>query len=382
MSADGLFIGLMSGTSMDGIDAVLTQIDSGRLRLLCTQSLPLASSLQARARSAARGDNDDLDAVAQLDRDFGHAFADATRDLLRRAGLAAGDIVAIGSPGQTLRHRVDDGEHGRFTVQVGDPSLIAEVTGITTVADFRRRDMAAGGEGAPLVPLFHAAQFGVAGERRAVVNIGGIANATLIDGTEVGAGFDCGPGNTLLDAWIRRHRGESYDAAGAWSAENAADEALLGRLLEAPYFSRRGPRSTGPELFNLGWLDRHLLGNETPGVVQATLAELTARAVVGSIETADFAPQAVYVCGGGARNIDLMRRLQRLVDPRGVRLATTDTLGIAAQWVEASAFAWLASRTLSGLAGNAPVVTGARGSRVLGGIYPAGEAPVAWGRHQ
>lgn len=372
MTADGLFIGLMSGTSMDGIDAVLVEISAGHAAVKHQHSRPYSPELRQSAEELARGVRDDLHTLALLDRKIGLEFAIAVRELLDHSETIAGEVSAIGSHGQTVRHHPATSEEQRYSVQIGDPASIAEGTGITTVADFRRRDIAAGGEGAPLVPLFHAAQFARAGECRAIVNIGGIANATLLQGSEVAAGFDCGPGNTLLDGWVRRHRGDAFDANGAWSAEHAVIEPLLERLLGDHFFTRGGPRSTGPEHFSLAWLDARLTGDENPGDVQATLAELTARGIVASLS--DLVPRAdaVFVCGGGARNTDLMRRLHQRLADTGIHLGTTDELGLAPEWVEAAAFAWLASRALAGLPGNAPAVTGARGPRILGAIHPGG----------
>lgn len=374
MAKQGLFVGLMSGTSVDAIDAALVHIAGAATELVATHSEPFPPELADWTRRVAAGNGDDLDSIARLDRALGARFADATMALLERQRTAAKDVIAIGSHGQTVRHRPGGAPAERYSVQLGDPSTIAENTGITTVADFRRRDIAAGGEGAPLVPAFHAARFGAGSSRRAIVNIGGIANATLLDGTTVLAGFDCGPGNTLLDAWTREHRGVDFDADGAWSAEHAVDSALLRRLLDDPYLQRHGPRSTGPEHFNLAWLRGHLAGERPPGAVQATLCEFTASCIAASLREARPGPDAVFVCGGGARNTDLMRRLHRHLDAQGARLGTTDELGLAAEWVEACAFAWLAQRTIAGLAGNAPTATGAAGPRVLGGIYPASVA--------
>lgn len=368
--ASGLFIGLMSGTSVDAIDAVLVRIDAGRVELLHQASGSIPGALRESILHIARAEQDALDRVARADRELARAFARTVLDLLADSAFSAADIAAIGSHGQTVRHRPHADPERRYTVQIGDPATITERTGITTVADFRRRDIAARGEGAPLAPLFHAAQFGRAGQRRAIVNIGGIANATLLKGLAVEGGFDCGPGNTLLDGWVSAHRGEPFDRNGAWAAEHAVDARLLERLLADDYFARRGPRSTGPERFNRPWLDALRRGGEPPGVVQATLAEFTAAAIARSLEGADI--DAIFVSGGGARNTDLMRRLHARTNPRGIRLGTSDELGLAAEWVEACAFAWLAWRTLAGLPGNAPPVTGAAGARVLGAIYPAG----------
>jgi anhydro-N-acetylmuramic acid kinase len=249
-------------------------------------------------------------------------------------------------------------------VQIGDPNTIAECTGITTVADFRRRDIAAGGEGAPLAPAFHAATFGRAGSNRAIVNIGGIANVSLLEGTELCKGFDTGPGNTLLDHWISREHGKPYDDEGNWAAEGKVNTALLQKLLLHPYLAMSGPRSTGKEIFNLAWLDSLL--TELP----STLAEFTAESIIHGLKENGLTLNEVYVCGGGAHNTDLMRRLyQKLGD---TTLDTTMAIGMNPDCVEAAAFAWLAQQTLEGLAGNAPVVTGALGPRVLGGIFPGG----------
>lgn len=374
MSADGLYIGLMSGTSVNAVDAVLVAWDGGRPRLLQAHSHAIPGELRERAFALARGQDESIHALCTLDRDIADLFADSALALLARAGLEPAAISAIGSHGQTLRHRPPAPGTTAYTLQVGDPNTIAERTGITTVADFRRRDLAAGGEAAPLVPPFHAELFGAPARRRAIVNIGGIANATILDGRRAVAGFDSGPGNTLLDAWIQRCRGLSMDRDGAWAAAHPVDEALLQALLADPWFHRRGPRSTGPELFNLRWLQSHLPPAMEAGRVQATLAELSARAIAVSLD--DLPLDGVWVCGGGACNGDLMQRLRRLLADRECPLASTATLGIDPQWVEAAAFAWLARRRLQGLPGNVPAVTGARGERVLGGVFagPASDA--------
>ncbi|WOJ93018.1 anhydro-N-acetylmuramic acid kinase [Congregibacter variabilis] len=371
MAPHGLFIGLMSGTSMDGIDAVLVEVAQGQTLLKDTHTQNYDPALRDQLAALAAGTGDSVHALATLDRTVGIEFAKATNTLLSKSKQKPTDITAIGSHGQTVRHHPQGPTESRYSLQIGDPASIAELTGITTVADFRRRDIAAGGQGAPLVPLFHASQFGIQGQCRAIVNIGGISNATLLDGSGVLAGFDCGPGNTLLDAWIRRNTGDAFDADGAWSAEHQADPGLLERLTQDPYFTRSGPRSTGPELFNLQWLDAQLGSDLHPGVVQATLAELTTFAIADSLRRCEQQPEALFVCGGGARNTDLMRRLHTRLDTMHIRLGTSDELGLAAEWVEACAFAWLANRTLSGQPGNAERVTGAAGPRVLGAIHPA-----------
>jgi len=367
----GLFVGLMSGTSVDAIDAVLVELQQGSAQQLGSHTRPITPAMREQIFAVSRGENDTVDALCRLDQELGEAFASATLELLSTCGVKASEITAIGSHGQTVRHRPHPATGPRYTLQIGDANVIAERTGICTVADFRRRDVAAGGEGAPLVPPFHADVFGRTGQRRAIVNIGGIANVTVLDGHRVIAGFDCGPGNTLLDAWVHKHRGTSFDAHGAWAGEHTADTALLSALMQDAYFHRSGPRSTGPEHFNLAWLEHQLPDGMNPGDVQATLAELTVHTIVESLGGYEM-PEALFVCGGGARNTDLMRRLHTRIQDAQVRLATTDEQGIDAEWVEASAFAWLAKRTLDHLAGNEPVVTGASGARVLGGVYAGG----------
>ncbi|WP_116368897.1 anhydro-N-acetylmuramic acid kinase [Parahaliea mediterranea] len=375
---DPLFIGLMSGTSVDGIDCALTRITPAGVELLATCEHPIADDTRRRITAISqRGDNE-IERMGALDRELGELFASATLALLEQSGHRAEDIRAIGSHGQTIRHLPPSvhrpPEYG-FTLQIGDPNTIAERTGITTVADFRRRDIATGGEGAPLAPAFHAAAFAAQGLSRVILNIGGIANASLLDGAGGVRGFDTGPGNTLLDHWVQRHQGRPYDRDGQWAAEGEVDSVLLAQLLAHDFLARTGPRSTGKEAFNLAWLDQQLQQlphSPEPQAVQSTLAEFTAASIAESIAREAGPLDEVYVCGGGARNTDLMRRLYRRLSP--ARLDTTAALGIDPEWVEAAAFAWLAWRTLGGLAGNVPAVTGANRDVVLGGIYPAAGA--------
>ncbi len=372
MAATELYIGLMSGTSIDSIDAALTRCTEQGCELLATLEHPIAPELRRDIAAISQPGEDEIERLGRLDRDLGRLFAESAQALLATTNYQADEVAAIGSHGQTIRHRPPSaGNHTPFTLQIGDPNTIAELTGITTIADFRRRDIAAGGEGAPLAPGFHAAAFAREGRNRAVVNIGGIANITLLSGTLLVSGFDTGPGNTLLDHWIQRHRDLGYDRDGQWAAEGQVSMALLERLRDHPYLTRRGPRSTGKEAFNLAWLETSLqqLPALQPRDVQATLAEFTAETIASAVGDAEISVDEVFVCGGGARNTDLMRRLYRLLAKR--HLATTAELGIDPEWVEAAAFAWLAWRTLTGLAGNAAAVTGAAGPRVLGGIYPA-----------
>jgi anhydro-N-acetylmuramic acid kinase len=285
--------------------------------------------------------------------------------LLKRADISPASIRASGCHGQTIRHRPDAG----YTLQIGDPALLAELTGISVVADFRSRDIAAGGQGAPLVPTFHAAAFGSDLRRRVIVNIGGIANLTDLPPHGSVTGFDTGPGNVLLDLWIHRHLGNDHDDAGAWAQGGKVLAEPLVAMLAEPYLARRPPKSCGRDLFNARWLEQFSLGQAALQDVETTLAEFSARTIANAVE--QYCPQAdeLYVCGGGAHNLAVLERLRRNLPQ--CRIATTAALGMAPDWVEAIAFAWLAKQTLDGRPGNLPAVTGAGGKRVLGAIYPA-----------
>ncbi len=371
---NALFIGLMSGTSVDGIDSALVSCHGEQLALIATHQHELPEAVRQRIADISHSGTDEVERMGPLDRELGRLFAAAALALLAKSGRRPDQVQAIGSHGQTIRHRPPSAGAGpdSFTLQLGDPNTIAEITGITTVADFRRRDIAAGGEGAPLAPAFHAAVFAKPGVNRAVVNIGGIANASLLRGPDLLMGFDTGPGNTLLDHWVKRHCGQDFDRDGRWSASGTVSEALLEDLLTHPYFAMSGPRSSGKEAFNLQWLDRKLGAH--PGLeaeeVQATLAELTAVTIGRAIRQSGIEVTEVYVCGGGAHNSNLMDRLRRQLKPAS--LASTAAIGMDPDWVEAVTFAWLAHRTLQGLAGNAHEVTGADWPMVLGGIFQAG----------
>ena len=376
-----LFLGLISGTSADGIDAALVEFpdatDTAGLRLRAARTQPWAPALRERLIALGQGgEPESLDELGRLDVQVARAFADATLALLEDAGVAAAEVAAIGSHGQTLRHR----PHGEspFTLQVGDGNVIAERTGIVTVADFRRRDVAAGGHGAPLVPAFHAALLRSAHEDRAVLNLGGIGNYTLLpregacgsDGPgRAVRGFDTGPANALLDAWCRRHTGHGYDADGVFAAAGDVDEALLARLLDEPWFALPPPKSTGREQFHLDWLQSRLHGGESPADVQATLLELTAATVATALHAQQADTARVIACGGGVRNPVLMRRIAARLP--GIAVESTAAHGLDPDFVEAMAFAWLARETLAGRPGNLPAVTGARGPRVLGVVHPA-----------
>lgn len=362
------FIGLMSGTSMDGVDAALLEWAEERPRLVAALTHPYPNGLPATLRSL--GADSPLKAVARADAQVAGAFADAVRRLLRELRLEARAVRAIGSHGQTIWH--DPESAPAASVQIGDPNRIAAATGITVVADFRRRDVAAGGQGAPLAPAFHRALLGDPERASAVINLGGIANITLLGrGGNTVAGFDTGPASTLLDAWYRQqHAGGSFDDGGRWARRGRVDEALLRRLLDDPFFARQPPKSTGPERFNLDWLTARLAGTDAPRPqdVQATLVELTAVSVANAILATAPDTAIVRVCGGGVHNDLLMERLQARLSPRAV--ATTTAAGIDPDFVEAAGFAWLARETLAGRPGNVPAVTGAAKAVVLGGIYP------------
>jgi anhydro-N-acetylmuramic acid kinase len=366
-----LYIGLMSGTSADGIDAALLDCGATLPRLLatCSTSYPetLRREILALLRTSGMASADPIDALGVLDAKLGQAFAGATLHLIEQAGVAPSAVRAIGSHGQTIRHRPD--AEPPFTLQIGDPHVIAAQTGIATVADFRRRDIALGGQGAPLAPIFHQAVLTADGELRTVVNIGGIANITVL--AETVSGFDTGPGNTLMDAWAEAHFGMACDQDGAQAAAGTVDQALLGRLLADPYFQKPPPKSTGPETFNLAWLNRILDQSSArlqPEHVQATLCELTAASVVNAVQRYAPATQRLLICGGGAKNPHLMRRLADRAEPMAV--ASTAAYGFDPDWMEAAAFAWLARETLAGRPGNLPGVTGAKHTTVLGAVCP------------
>lgn len=366
------FIGTLSGTSMDGIDAALVKF-SPEAALVAARSLKFPEELRTGLRALAVPGDSEIDRFGQADVRLGRLFAQAVNELLLQAGLPAAQIRAIGSHGQTVRHR--PGLAAPFTLQIGDPNVIATATGIPVVADFRRKDMALGGQGAPLVPAFHEAVFRKPGTDRVVVNIGGIANLTALPGDTAApiAGYDTGPGNTLLDGWSRRHLREPMDRGGAFAARGGVQPGLLAAFLADPYFRQPSPKSTGPEYFSAGWLQRHLdrTGELSPADVQATLLALTARSIADSIrQLPGLKTPEVYVCGGGAHNAALMRSLEASLP--GTTVAPTDALGVPVDWVEAMAFAWLARQRLHERPGNCPLVTGAGRPAVLGGLFLPG----------
>jgi anhydro-N-acetylmuramic acid kinase len=366
-----LYIGLISGTSMDGIDAALLDINGSGMQLRAAGHHDWPAPLQQRLRRlASEPQHIGLIELGQLDTIAAAEFATAAERLLQANKLPPSAVRALGSHGQTVWHHPQG--DAPFTLQIGDPNIIAERLGIDVVADFRRRDLAAGGEGAPLMPAFHAAAFARAGDRTAVVNIGGIANVTLIGSDGRVTGFDTGPGNNRMDGWARRHLNRPYDADGAWAATGRLQPQLLARIMTDPYFARPAPKSTGPEHFSEQWLDAFLDGQSfEPADVQATLSELTARTIADGVRgAAGEQPSRVLICGGGAFNVDLMTRLRRLLPHSQVD--STAAAGIAPEHVEAAGFAWLAHRYVSGLPGNLPSVTGARHAVPLGALYRGG----------
>lgn len=360
-----LVIGLMSGTSLDGVDAVLVDFSTGRPRTLATHWLGFPAELRHQALLLQTPQYDEVHSAALFSNALAHCYAKAIAEMLALDHAKSGRVAAIGCHGQTIRHRPTDG----YSIQLNNPALLAELTGLPVVADFRSRDIAAGGQGAPLVPAFHAAVFGDPALHRVILNIGGIANLTDLPPGRPVRGFDCGPGNLLMDAWIERHQGLRYDDAGEWASQGRKIPDLLNKLLADTFFSRKPPKSCGRDEFNLAWLESQMNGNERPEDVQATLLELSAQSAAEAVRCHCGKPKELFVCGGGARNLSLMARLQHhLTD---CRVASTDFLGQPADWVEATAFAWLAWRTLNSQPGNLPEVTGARGQRILGAIYPA-----------
>jgi anhydro-N-acetylmuramic acid kinase len=364
----------MSGTSLDALDAALVDFSGFPPKLLACRSYPFQEALRQSLLSLFTPGYNEIDTLGALDRQLGQLSAELVLELLQDAGVAPAAISAIGSHGQTLRHRPDRTPDLRFSLQISDPNTIAQLTGITTVADFRRRDIAAGGQGAPLVPAFHQYLLGPDIAPCALVNIGGIANVTLLD-QNLCLGFDTGPGNGLMDYWCQRHLGHPFDAGGDWAAQGQCHTELLHHWLNEPYFQSPPPKSTGKETFNGAWLEQQLATFEAdtgvrlaPVDVQATLAALTCRSITAGLQHNSLQLTNVYICGGGSFNGCLLEGLRQGLS--GVSVQTTQALGVPAQWMEPMAFAWLAQQTLAGLAGNKPAVTGASQAVVLGGIYP------------
>ncbi len=394
------FIGLMSGTSMDGVDGVIASFPAGGLPVIqASATVPFDDALRSMLFALQAPGNNEIAREADAAQRLAAVYAQCCTALLAHAGMKPAQISAVGVHGQTIRHRPEAG----WTRQTNDPSRLAELSGIDVIADFRSRDLAAGGQGAPLVPAFHAMVFGAPGETRVICNIGGISNVSILHGQQAASGFDCGPGNVLLDHWAGQTLGMPYDQDGRLAASGRINEALLATLLKEPFFGQSVPKSTGRDLFNPDWLDRQLAAFRSVSSdrlsaedVQATLTALSAQTIANDVRRHAPNCATVYVCGGGARNpvlLDMLeQRLNRRMDPAGdaladdrpraatttmatgiplrVRVVSTDALGIDHQQVEALAFAWLAMRFTDRLPGNLPAVTGAAGPRVLGALYP------------
>lgn len=367
-NARELYVGVISGTSVDGLDVALLDT-AHEIRFIASETLVFPVQLRSELLSLGQGEEDTLDRLGTIDRVLGSFIAHSVLDFLKSQNLQAADIEAIGSHGQTVRHRPDAPEP--FTWQIGDPNMITEITNITTVADFRRRDMAASGQGAPLVPRFHEALFRVVDEDRTILNVGGISNLTTL-GADSGiaiSGFDAGPGNALMDAWCALKIGKPYDADGEWAASGKVSATLLARLLADPYLHKSPPKSTGREHYNLDWLQPQLPASLLAQDVQRTLLEFTVVAIVEAITRWAATTQRLILCGGGRLNSRLLEGLRALLE---FPVNTTEDYGYDGDAIEAGAFAWLAQRTLSGLTGSAGSVTGASGDRILGGVYIAG----------
>jgi anhydro-N-acetylmuramic acid kinase len=365
------FIGLMSGTSMDGVDGVLAGFEAGQPRVLQFASAPFPDSLRAELMALNASGPDELHRAWLAGNGLMRVYADVVQALLAQARLPATEIQAIGAHGQTVRHRPQQFDGTGYTIQLAQPALLAELTGIQVVADFRSRDVAAGGQGAPLAPFFHQAVFGQPGETVGVLNLGGISNITVLRADGSMAGFDCGPANALMDGWCAEHTGAPYDEDGRWASGGTVIAKLLAALLAEPYFALPPPKSTGRDLFNRPWLDAQLqrFPGLAPAHVQATLAELTARSCADEARRHASGLRRLIVCGGGALNGYLMGRLQALLPAATVE--SSDAAGIPPQQVEAAAFAWLARKCVRGEKLALESTTGALGARVLGGIYPA-----------
>jgi anhydro-N-acetylmuramic acid kinase len=361
--ASELFIGLMSGTSLDGVDAVILECAPKQVIIRHTGFEPYPNELRDILLALQHPAQDELHQTALVSNQLAQLYAKAVKQVLASSGIAPQQITAIGCHGQTIRHRPEAG----YTLQIGNAALLAELTEITVVSDFRSRDIAAGGQGAPLVPAFHQAVFGATGLNRVILNIGGIANITVLPGIGPVTGFDTGPGNLLMDAWATKHLGARYDGNGDWAASGTVIESLLQSCLDEPFFDLPPPKSTGRDLFNLAWLASKITDRMAPADVQRTLLELTTVSIADTMFKYCEDISEVYVCGGGAHNGALLNGLRSKLPH--ARILLSDTLGISADWVEAAAFGWLASQALHRAPGNLPEVTGAKGERILGAVY-------------
>jgi anhydro-N-acetylmuramic acid kinase len=368
-----LYLGLMSGTSLDGVDGVLVDFSKAQLTLVAAASAPMPPALRQELLNLNQSGDNELHRAALAANALVRTYAEVVNALLKQAGVGPAAVRAIGAHGQTVRHQPQAFDGTGYTLQLNNAALLAELCGIDVIADFRSRDVAAGGQGAPLVPAFHYAVFGRRGAEVAILNLGGMANLTVLGAVGEGdiLGFDCGPGNVLLDAWCLQHQGEPFDRDGTWAASGQVNTELLRRMLAEPFFAQGPPKSTGRDLFNPPWLAAALSQSAAVSVVdvQASLAELTAQSCADAVRTYAPASSELLVCGGGAYNQHLMQRLQVLLPTR--KVSDTRLRGLAPLQVEAAAFAWLARQTVRREPGNLKKVTGARGARVLGAIYPA-----------
>jgi anhydro-N-acetylmuramic acid kinase len=366
-----LYLGLMSGTSLDGVDGVLADFGGAGCQVLGHEFIPFPPALRAELLALNRSGPDELHRAALAANQLARCYAAVVQALLQAAGISAAQVRAIGAHGQTVRHRPQAFDGTGYTLQLNNPALLAELTGLDVVADFRSRDVAAGGQGAPLVPAFHQGVFGQPGRSLCVLNIGGISNLSVLNAAGPVLGFDCGPGNALLDHWCQRHRGQPYDAGGAWAASGRVHPQLLAALAGEPYLHQPPPKSTGRDLFNPEWLEARLqdFADVEAADVQATLTELTASSCAADVLRYASDSKSLIVCGGGALNTHLMLRLAALLP--GLAVSDSGAHGLPPLQVEAAAFAWLACRTLQREPGSLASVTGAQGARVLGAIYPA-----------
>ena len=367
MTTNSIFIGLMSGTSVDAVDAVAVEITDHDYKIKSSHSEPFPAVLRAQILDLCDPQKESIQLLAETDHQLGKLYAKATHQLLAKANLKAADITAIGCHGQTIRHRPSGSEQIPFSLQIGDANIVAADTNIPVVADFRRKDMALGGQGAPLAPGFHQFAFAEAEINRAIINIGGISNITVLDTSGNCTGFDTGPGNILMDLWSQIHLGTHYDHNGSWAAQGTPIPRLLTQMKADSFFALPAPKSTGRELFNLNWLNHQLadFSEASPQDIQATLLSLTAETISESILALPHAIDEVFICGGGAFNGFLMDSLTAKLS----HVATTDALGISPSWVECCAFAWLAKQRMASMAGNLTSVTGATRQAVLGAVY-------------
>lgn len=360
-----LYVGIMSGTSLDGIDCALVEFAAGRPKLLAAHYQPYPQPLKDALLALHQPGQNELHQSQLISQQLAQDYAAATLALLSKAGITSQQVRAIGCHGQTIRHRPEYG----YTIQLNNPALLAELTGIAVIADFRSRDIAAGGQGAPLVPAFHDQVLRHPDSHRVILNIGGISNLTNLSPKSSITGFDCGPGNLLMDAWIARHRKLPYDRNGDWAKSGRVLPRLLDTLLAEPYFAAPPPKSSGRDLFNMEWLEARLPDEVAAEDVQATLLALTGRSIADAIENYCPGAQEIWLCGGGAHNGALVAWLHAALPE--CHIAPTDKLGIDADWMEAIAFAWLAHQTCHHQTANLPAVTGARHTCILGAIYPA-----------